>query len=232
MTTVNRKAWLMRHPKSVANAGGLNGDDLTPLAPEGLAQVPLIFDFIQKNDIEHVVCSPADRTFGAMMESWNPDIKLSVVPFFGEWKRADKVKKLLRTDPLAIEVKRRRLEEFGPDFIPYPGEETWEQTLRHLYYGFQYVQELECDRSLVLMHRHRAMQAVSYVLAGGVQMRFNNILEYDAETFPQEFVSFFKAFDRIVKFNNTDYLELVYKKRFGSDEECWNWDVGQKLRAL
>jgi broad specificity phosphatase PhoE len=223
--------WLMRHPECEANVGGMNQDDLTPLTPLGLQQTESIFTFIKKNDVQHVVCTHADRTFAAMMEQWDSSIALSKMPFFGEWKRADAVKKLNRADPEAKRIKLRRLEEFGPDFQPLKGEESWENILLYLYRGFQYLRDLECQRVLVLTHRHRAMQALAYVLAGGVELRFN-VLEYDVSVFPREFVSFFKAFDKIARFENTDYFELKYQKRFDSDERCWNWNLGRKLLPL
>ncbi len=228
MRTSDITAWLMRHPESQANVGGKNQDDETPLTTYGLEQIKYIFSFIKENDVQHVVCTPADRTFGAMMEQWDSSIALSTMPFFGEWKRADTVRTLERSHPEAQRIKKRRIEEFGPDFQPLPGEESWEATILGLFRGFQYLRDLDLERVLVLTHRHRAMQALSYVLAGGVEFRFG-ALDYDPEQFPQEFVSFFKAFDRVAKFGNTNYLKLQYHKRFGSDELCWNWDVGRTL---
>jgi hypothetical protein len=149
-------------------------------------------------------------------------------PFFQEWKRADGIKGRLRSDPYVQATKRRRVEEFGPDFAPLPGEEFWEETLAFLYGGLEMIQALDASRVLVLTHRHRALMYLAYILAGGVQKDLGELI-YDFERFPTEFVSFFKAFDAHAKFDNVNFLEFEYRERFGSDEVCWNWNAGQKI---
>ncbi len=225
-------AYFMRHPESTSNIGERNLDDETPLTEFGKAQIDHIFDFIQEKDIHHVVCSPADRTFGALMEKWHPDIPVLVSPYFSEWKRARCLKNLDRKDPEYVRIKRRRINEFGPDFVPLQGEETWETILTRLYRGFALVRDLESPRTLVLTHHHHALMRLAYVIAGEIEMMFNNVHHYDVEQFPQDFVSIFKGLYASSRMHNLRYLEFRYGQKYDSEKLGWNWEVGSDLPTV
>lgn len=231
MTSPNITAYFMRHPESDANIGGHNRNDATPLSENGLRQAERIFAFIKKRGITTVMCSAADRTFGVLAKEWHPDLQLDLhmSPFFGEWKRAHALLDLRRDDPEAKRIKQRRLDEFGPAFSPYPGEESWRDTLMYLYGGFETIQNIGSPEVLVLTHLHKALMCKAYVYAGGVMRIGNKELFDDPISFTPKFITLFKCFEEFGWIGNTDYIEFEYRKKFGSDEMCWNVNEGKSI---
>ena len=231
-------AYFMRHPQTTQNVGGENLDERTPLTERGWEQAEHIFEFIERERIQHVICSPADRTFGVLMEKRRSDIPVSVSPLFREWSRADKLREfqkegVSKDDSRIKAIKLNRILNFGPDFNPLPGEEGWGDVLGIMNGGLKFVRDIALEhdppleRLLVLTHRHRALMYKAFISAGMKAM--DEPMLRILGTHPLLFPELFKLMDANYRFDNTDYLEFYYGQLYGKETSGWSIDIGKKI---
>lgn len=216
-TDEDKVVYVMRHPECYSNVGGTNDDDNTRLTPKGERQVPGIIRFIHRKKIQFIITSMALRTLEVMIKD-RAGLPMVSSPLFGEWPRADWVRGKKWDEPFVSDIKDRRLAEFGPDFVPLSGEQSWDEKIKSLEAGFRFLQALEQRRVLILGHRYTSLMQKVRVLVGS----------FDPVLFP--FV--FRMLDKTSMFENTDYFEFVYTNLYRSEQMGWRCRDGKQIETV
>ena len=204
----------VRHPHSKGNEDNANYGIETPLTQKGFEQIAFITEKAKRLGIDHIACSSAQRTFEPVTQiAKELSVGVTSTSNLLEWRRPASTIGKKNDDPEVQKILKRRINEFGPGYVPCDGEETFEETVEiisHLLFSFL---SLKARNVLAIVHCLRYMQVKSYI---------------DAQGNLELFAFLFKNKFRIAGFNNASFAPPIwYGHPYGEpDEMCWNYEEG------
>lgn len=205
-----------RHPESVANAGGINLGNTAELTEKGQQQAVHIFERLAALNVEIIVASTASRTFGAVHKLARANgMECIGTDRFLEWRRPACTIGTRSSDPEMRETLDRRINEFGPGYVPHDGEETWEETVQLIENGLYFLRTLARDlgkrRIGLVGHCLRMQQIYCRILIGRCDPHLLPLL--------------FRAMHARTGVPNGGIMHFWYGNEFRTNVRNWNVEI-------